>query len=766
MKRSWLILFGSLAFASSLFGEPDAKPFNSSARQYDSSRAFDLLRHGQMQEAYDQFAALAASTTTEQGDMIGAEAELALGRIEMQRADADEAIRHFLKSLEWTRLGKQQAEADGFSADIQWSMLTEELIILQNLCNALIEQGKMSEAREYMRRTDAVLEQRAKTEVLLGSAFKDIIANDDAGRFLEPLNRAMMWFATGEDEKARELTRRLERDAAKQGRQFVRINALYMLMGDACLYERNDEALALAEKAAGVPMENDMDARMAAVWHEVAAQRAYLRMTKDGDVKKALKDVCQAQDELEALQCIPEWLTAGVFESTILKEAGWTNEAAERIEEIIDATRQFGFEKLRAQALVTRAEIAECSGDESMGAGLVKALDIIRTLGLKALEPEIYRLYGLWLFHRGDFDLAVQTWEQGFALSEGLGLSNISLRLLLALAFAQQECGTHDAIRSAWVRIERYALKHRDLPAAVLKDLEKARCERFANEPGERVGETSSVAVSRVKTPPSESDIDTADPVFLAPREVHTCMNAGEPARARVLVVNPSGRQIKGSLDVVSDRAKSVWKLVDSAWHVLLDGAGAGSVVTQEVEVPPGGATLVVMETAPDTNASVTVAALHWNGGGAQSEWHIAFSNDTRSVAVVNASLVEENPFYIVPFYHDIYCRGFADTAQDVRVKTSRPCRVELLDDHTGRIFAIDTTGDGVYDSPGDDILCDQNTNGLPDIACPRNNTAVLRLFVIPDAEQQAKSGEITIDISVWDGTQWQRQAEDILVLR
>jgi tetratricopeptide (TPR) repeat protein len=262
-------------------------------------------------------------------------------------------------------------------------------------------------------------------EVALGPQFEELAAGDDAGRYLEPMNRAMLLFAAGDYEKARELDRRLDREAEKSKRHCVRECVLNALMCDACLFERDDEALALAEKAADVPMNTNADAAAAAVWYAVAAQRAYLRMAKDGDTEKALEDVRRAEDQLESSQCILEWLSAGTFESLILWKAGRTNEAVERIDEIVDATRQFGFEKLRATALVTRAEIAECVGDESMGAGLIKALDITRRLGIKSLEPLIYLRYGSWLLQRGDFDLAVQTWEQGFSQSEGVRLFHV-----------------------------------------------------------------------------------------------------------------------------------------------------------------------------------------------------------------------------------------------------------------------------------------------------------------------------------------------------
>ena len=832
MKRTWLILLGGLAFAPLLFGATATEPsgsstrqfdfhraqdllrrgktqetdrfersatdtttqqgdmvgavaadsYNNSERQYDFFRAQDLLSQGKTQEAYDRFERLAAGMTAEQGDMIGANAELALGRIEMQRANPDEALKHLLKALEWTRLGKEQAEAEGAPAAVAWSVCTDGLIVYQNICNVLIEQGKMAEAREYMKELDVLLEQRAKFEAALGPQLEELAADDDAGRYLEPMNRAMVWAAAGDVEKARELDRRLEREAEKNGRRFVRISALHALMGDACLFERNDEALALAEEAADVPMDTNADATAAAVWYEVAAQRAYLRMVKDGDTEKALQDVRQAVDNLESNRCVLEWLSAGTFESLILKQAGQTNEAVERIDEIADAARQFGFEKLRATALITRAEMTNCEGDESIGAGLIKALDITRRLGIKPWEAMIYLRYGSWLLQRGDFDLAVQTLEQGFSQSEGLGLFHISFRFLLALAEAQQEGGTPEALRSAWVRIERYALEHRDLPPSALKDLEQARSERRVDEPQEESQAAEPVAVAEAHPVPSPagvsgvaSDADVsprvydggaADPVFLAPREVHTCLSSGEVARARILVVNPSGHQIRGSLDVISDRPGCEWEPVDAAWHVLLDSAGASAAATQEVEVPPGGSTLVVMEATPGTNAPQATAILRWNGGRAETCWYFAFSNDTRSVAVVNASLVEENPFYIVPFYHDIYCRDGLDAPQDIRVKTSKPCRVELVDDRTGKIFAIDATGDGAYDGVGDDVLCDANGNSLPDIACGTDGGAVVRVLVIPDAADQAKPGEITIDVAVWDGAQWQSQAEDILVLR
>ena len=149
------------------------------------------------------------------------------------------------------------------------------------------------------------------------------------------------------------------------------------------------------------------------------------------------------------------------------------------------------------------------------------------------------------------------------------------------------------------------------------------------------------------------------------------------------------------------------------------------------------------------------------------SQWDFGFTNDMRAVAVVDASLAEQNPFYAIPFYHDVYSRVTERGFQNIKAELSAPGRLELYEETTGRLLAVDNDGDGNFESKGDAVYVDQDENGWPDIPVDAESGArVLQLLVFPKAGTDASAREVTIRVSLESDGAWMLQAEDTLLLR
>ena len=183
------------------------------------------------------------------------------------------------------------------------------------------------------------------------------------------------------------------------------------------------------------------------------------------------------------------------------------------------------------------------------------------------------------------------------------------------------------------------------------------------------------------------------------------------------------------------------------------------SASTRDIEIGPGEELLIFLQAQGGKDLLQTATL---NVANQSATWNFLWGTDNAPISTVNASTATDNPFYRVSFFHDIRMRDKAIRFANIRVQTSEPCRVEMVDAERDLLLAIDANGQGTFSSTGDQVYSDADGDGFPDL--PRVDAmegGSLELRVYP--LKKNRPGKIEIKVSVKTGEQWEEQAVDVL---
>lgn len=252
----------------------------------------------------------------------------------------------------------------------------------------------------------------------------------------------------------------------------------------------------------------------------------------------------------------------------------------------------------------------------------------------------------------------------------------------------------------------------------------------------------------------------------LQPVELTTLVAGDWSAKGRFTLTNPGDATIRGMLAVEGVALETTWDEARLEWQVRIRPDGTLTRARQAIVLQPLDQATIVL-TADAVLARDGRVQLTWRGeADTQSAWwrfsQAAIDSD---LAVIDANLAVENPFYSVPLHHYIVRQYLhASPSQNIRVITSAPCRVELIDPNSGRVLAIDATGDGDFRGPGDVIFADGNLDGFPDLRFEKSQrVGALEIQLYPlDKYDQV---DVRLELQKKDGT-WALKSTDRLVGR
>lgn len=260
--------------------------------------------------------------------------------------------------------------------------------------------------------------------------------------------------------------------------------------------------------------------------------------------------------------------------------------------------------------------------------------------------------------------------------------------------------------------------------------------------------------------------IDTAlafDHTDLQPVELTTQAVKDGPAHGRFTLTNPGNTAVTGTLTLEGAGVIAHWNATSLRWEIELAGTGEPQSASQTITLAPLDQALIFLQAK-----SVAIAAraqLVWHGAGtAQTAWwHREPGTTATEIAVVDTNLALENPFYGVPLHHFIRHSGNSTHPQNLAVRTSVPCRVELVD-ADGRLLAIDATGDGAFNGAGDVLFNDADQNGYPDVLLEAGKPFKgVEIYVYPST----RGDEVKVALQLPDADgQWRSMAEDRLIHR
>ncbi len=273
----------------------------------------------------------------------------------------------------------------------------------------------------------------------------------------------------------------------------------------------------------------------------------------------------------------------------------------------------------------------------------------------------------------------------------------------------------------------------------------------------------------------------------LQPLEARVSVENGELGRTRLVLANPSSDTVTGTLSLDAPGTtlgrpwepvpdQRLWATDPDSHHILLtpSAKGTGSF-GKKITLRPGEQVFLYLEVNPPSgkikNAVQPVTAT-WRDDDAttppaQSRLNFEFSSTLPDVSVASSSHIRLSPYYSVPLYAEVYHRGSASQrVEDVVAKTSVPCLVEVYDEDTRELLAVDNEGDGDFFGPADRLLSDFNHDHLPDVvfsAADQKSVSSLefRLFPAPFEDPADPAASTPLDITLWlhDRRDWQPAA-------
>ena len=434
---------------------------------------------------------------------------------------------------------------------------------------------------------------------------------------------------------------------------------------------------------------------------------------------------------------------------------------------------------------------------EGLEARLIDLLEKFRSQGNRVGVPTLYREYGNLLTKLGRHDEAVYMYRQALTLSAGYGWVLHLPRLMVKLAEAHLALG-NPAAAEAWIEaIEKHLAEHPETPAhrvaetkAELVDLLNAlgrpreaaslRAWTFAFAEAEAVPDiwvrslrehTMVDAASQAEEKTGVVEAKVARQIDLQPRRVSSEVASGETAHARFTLANLSGHALSGILKFPPGVAVASWVSEEGVLRLQVGGSpGVNVTESQALQIGPAEMIRVFVESAGVTNAIPRELEFEWARNGFEtrkSEWSIAATDTLAELTVVNGNMIEFNPFYFVPLYHAVRLRSFDEPVRDFRVKSSVPCYVELIDEATDTILAVDRLGDGSFGDKGDIVSADENGNLYPDVRFSEDASVFgLELRIFPtDLDTLEGVEEVTVSLEGLVSGKWEVLAENRVVI-
>ena len=433
---------------------------------------------------------------------------------------------------------------------------------------------------------------------------------------------------------------------------------------------------------------------------------------------------------------------------------------------------------------------------------LLALIESFRDNGNRTGEVTLFRDYGDLCFKLKRFDEAIYLYTRTLDLSKSYGWYVHTPALMAKLA--QTFLAKGDTTRADdWIQeIRNHLSAHPDIPAhrqadALVKVAELLESRGRSNESSALKNEVlayckksgvpdfwiadlrqaaatskQSSRASLSPTPPAKAAAIETLQTDLQPRDVQSKTLPGETALAGFTLANPSGNSVSGQLLFADSVTLTEW---DKEANVIRLQANPLAVAKPSQPIPitlePSGMlriSLSAQVTSDDDSGSVKLKWLPDGGQPQSSTWTYATKQETSDITVVNANLVELNPFYFVPIQHAIRKRGTTERLFDYTTVSSTPCHVEIVDASNGDILAVDRQGDGMFDKEGDFIFQDSNSNLYPDHTFAADEELYnVELRVYPTGPNAPSNADgITVTFMGAFGDQWHDLAEDILTAR
>jgi tetratricopeptide (TPR) repeat protein len=472
-----------------------------------------------------------------------------------------------------------------------------------------------------------------------------------------------------------------------------------------------------------------------------------------------------------------------------------TAESRDQLRADAEHFREAGFEEgaqwADRDALVAEAEDTNAPGLDPQFARLLAQL---RLRGQKRGEPTLYREYAHYLVRQDRPDEAIPLFLEAIRLTRSFGWTLHLPALYTALASAHLDAGNPEAAAAVWEEVDRLLAEIPEIPLvrrvhtemaralyeARLGRLEAARltlatAKTLADQAGlpkfqrpaiteAELDDALASARNTTRTPKTGHDAITSD---LQPLSIRSEGPADLTLRARFVLTNTSGLPLTGLLHADGPGLRWPRDPADESFVIEVTG-GADSSVSGPLTLDPGEQIVLTTSAAAGVKGEV---ALEWRTGDVRqsSRWSFERSDTRREDAVLNASALRRNGFYVQSVSHQITRAEVTPGALPFRLRSSDPVRLEYY--HDGRLIGVDANGDGDFAQPGDMLPPagePRAAHGAPTAApmaafAPDEQETEIEVYFFNTAATNPAPPEITLEAEVFTGGTWQPFARDVL---
>ncbi len=363
---------------------------------------------------------------------------------------------------------------------------------------------------------------------------------------------------------------------------------------------------------------------------------------------------------------------------------------------------------------------------------LRELMEAVRGKGVKIDELALYQMYVKWAMLTGKWEEALRGQREVIRLLEAFRMTP-----LLPLEHA----------RLARILAETGNLEESEEIAKIAKSGLAGRDKFFL------------VRVNReIAALKNRGSVIAKGKVRMQPQRVVSVPIEGFPSRTVITLINHGSGEAKGFLKVSGLSAKIAWDAKASHGVVEVAEAAAPSEQSSEQIVIAAGKMIQFSCYGNSQHQQDKKVLLEWMGDERQRcEWSIGAADRVSEGAVIDAGSYNNDPFFMIPVHHHLQSK--IKGAVNLRVVTSRPCRVELYDEK-GNLQMVDMEGNGSLENSGDWLGVDADRNLSAEIQSDAKSGETRFLLLLDPAEQNGKESlNVRVDWLV-DG-KWYPAAED-----
>jgi hypothetical protein len=387
--------------------------------------------------------------------------------------------------------------------------------------------------------------------------------------------------------------------------------------------------------------------------------------------------------------------------------------ALEALAGLARSAREAGQREVCMEAEIGWLQLAMADADTDAGDALEELARRARDWGLPREEARVWSWRAEIFGTEGDWLAAFFAHDRASQAALAGGLDNRAVASLLAMA---RLCREHEhpwRLQHQWARIDR---------------LFAGRLDRLDRETRKLMAEERAAAATLLSGLPLLPRAPVGPVLNPTEASAMVARSHGEIARTRFFRSNPTPGTVVGELTAESRASASATWQADDSGQVLTMGGGDGgqsraATTVRSLTLRPGETVSLYLEQLP--RAGDNQVGIRWQGAGmsgASAEFF--FTERASPSAIVSGGNLNTVPGWPVPLYHEINQRAGGVRVEDLAFVASVPCRLEVFDGDarsipgfpSTRLLAVDVQGDGDFRGPGDQVLSDENGDGMPDV--------------------------------------------------